>query len=61
MPIAADTYRPIPFGYMNPHAKLGRCGSGVPEILRFKVYYRESLFIWPGKVHGKLAGKVMER
>jgi len=30
-----------------------------PEILRFEVYYRKSL--WPGKLHGKLAGKVMLR
>jgi len=36
----------------------------IPEILRFEVYYRKSLFIlhrvWPGKVHGKLAGKGMD-
>jgi len=34
--------------------------SGVPEILRFKHSYRKRLFIWPGKVLGKLAGEVMD-
>jgi len=38
---------------------------GVPEIWKFEVYYRQSLFIsyeeWPGKVYGKLAGKAMLR
>jgi len=49
MLIVADTYRTIPFGRVNPHAKL-----------RFKVSYRIRLFKWPGKVLAKLAGEVMD-